>query len=124
MAPVSSRRVVRVAQASNECCSRAAHRGQQIRVQNCTWRHGKKVVVLFCIVGLLAFPGVASADPKPSFPTDCSADLDVGTCERLDYIATQVAQYDADQQALGWAIGALLAVAIAPVIYRTFGRSL
>lgn len=69
----------------------------------------------------LAAPALPAALPA-TWQSDCASDLDPGSCERLTYIAGQVAQLDDDQTLLGWAVGALLVVVCVPILMRTFGR--
>jgi len=89
----------------------------------------RSLVTRLAVVGLLVAalvlvsPCGASAAPEPSpWPTACSADLDVATCERATYIADQAAQLDDAFKMIGWGVGILLVVACAPVLLRTFGR--
>jgi hypothetical protein len=69
---------------------------------------------LAAVVGALILPAVAGAG---TFTTDCSADLDVASCERLTYIAQS---QDDVVKMLGWMIGVLLILVAVPLLNRTF----
>lgn len=58
----------------------------------------KLVLVLVVGVAALSFAGVASADPVPTFPDACGSanNLDYAVCERLDYIAQEQSNIDAE----------------------------
>jgi hypothetical protein len=64
----------------------------------------------------------ALADTLPTWTNSCSSDIDVASCERLSYIATQSSQMDSMLQGIGWAVGVLAFLVVVGVFMRTFGR--
>lgn len=79
--------------------------------------HFKRVFALALIAAALFAQGAAAV----TFSTPCSADLDVGTCERVDYLAQHA---DDDQRYLGWIVGALIGgFVLVPIMTRTLGRN-
>jgi hypothetical protein len=74
------------------------------------------MVVVAAIVGALAllFP---LSSLGASFASSCASDLDVATCERMDYVAQ--AQED-EHRLLGWIAGISLFLVVLPIFHRTF----
>lgn len=88
------------------------------------------LVALLIPVLYLVFVGSAMAISAPSFADACGSanNLDYAVCERLDYIANSqylIAQESEDStRYLGWAVGAIVFISVAPVLMRTVAREI
>lgn len=82
------------------------------------------IATLAILFALFWTPG---AKATPSFPDACGGanNFDYAVCERVDYLATQSDTLVADSnnavQLLGWIVGGVLFLCVAPVFLRTFG---
>jgi len=81
------------------------------------------VLVLFT----MTVGAIAKADAPPNWTNPCSADLDVGTCERLTYIADEQARLDTEgedtRHLVGWLVGVTLVTMFAGPFWRYFSGS-
>lgn len=80
-------------------------------------RRSRWALIVMVILAALLFVRIASA--TPTFVNPCSADLDPGVCERVDYLANQS---DSVIEDLHFLIGVGLFIGVAAVMFETFSR--
>jgi len=80
-----------------------------------SWCRGRGLVAsLASAAFLVLFPASSQA---ATFSASCASDLDVGTCERVDYVAQAA---EDEHRLLGWIAGIALFLVVLPTLNRTF----
>lgn len=69
--------------------------------------------LLACALGLL----LPASSQAATFSASCASDLDVGTCQRVDYISQGV---EDEHRLLGWIAGIALFLVTVPTLNKTF----
>jgi hypothetical protein len=76
------------------------------------------LAVLVMVVGVLK----ANAAPVPTWTNPCSTSFDPAVCERTTYLAEEISVVDAEsqdtRQLVGWAVGGILVLMFAPIVFR------
>jgi hypothetical protein len=80
----------------------------------CAGRVKVRATLLTVALAFVLFPASSQA---ATFSASCASDLDVGTCQRADYVAQAV---EDEHRLLGWIAGIGLFLVVLPTLNKTF----